>query len=221
MTDQPGPTGNRRQFLAAVSTPAVAAALAGCPFAGGDDRTTTRDSFTPPDLSTGETATFEQSMRFGDRYAMALERERPDGPPLSLRGRFHGADHYLRLDRDGRRTESYVVDGDSYVVTDGDCLRYPGVGPGPGTGGAASVAEETDKYPSLTYTGRTTREGEELLVFDLPAAALDAFDEPMTYYVGTDRYFLRRLETAGMAVDYDDWGAVAPIEPPADCRTVE
>lgn len=214
------PSANRRQLLKAVSVPPLAAALAGCPLGGsGDGDGTTPPAFTPPDLSEGDTAGFDETIRFGDAYAMGLERTGEDGTEIAVSGLFHGADHHLQVDLADGRTETYVVDGDSYFVADGTCTRYPGVASVPGDAGAASdVAEDPSDYPELTFRGTVTRSGEEFHELVLPASALEGYEEALTYHVDASTYYLRRLETAAVTVDYHSWGEVDPIEPPAmDC----
>ena len=211
---------NRRQFLKAVSLPPLAAALAGCPLGGsGDGDGTTTGSFTPPDLSEGATAGFDETIRFGDAYAMELERTGENGTEIALSGRFHGADHHLQVDLADGRTETYVVDGDSYFVADGTCTRYPGVASVPGDAGTAGdVAEDPSDYPELTYRGTVTRSGEGFHELVLPASTLEGYEEALTYHVDASTYYLRRLETAAVTVDYHSWGEVDPIEPPdVDC----
>lgn len=214
-----GPSGNRRQFLKTISLPPVAVALAGCPLGGSSDGEATTGTFTPPDLSEGDSTRFEETIRFGDAYAMVLERTGEDGTEIAVSGRFQGADHHLEIDLADSTTETYVVDGDTYFVADGTCTRYPGVASVPGDVGAVGVVpEDPSDYPELTFRGSVTRAGEEFLQLVLPADALEGFEDPLTYYVDPTTYYLRRLETAAVAVDYHSWGEVDPIEPPAmDC----
>lgn len=215
----PRPSGNRRQFLKAASVSPIAAALAGCPLGGSDDGTKSTGRFTPPDLSRGETAAFEATMRFGDRYELNLVQETAGGATSTLEGRFHGDDHYLRVESEDQEVETYVVDGDSYFVTDGQCLRYPEVATLPeGQDEATAVAEDTESYPELTYEGTVSRDGEEFLELVLPANALEGFEEALTYHVSAATYYLRRLETPDAVVEFSAWGDVDPIDLPSmDC----
>ncbi|MEF8776867.1 MAG: hypothetical protein V5A43_10260 [Haloarculaceae archaeon] len=153
---------------------------------------------------------------------MDLERTGENGTDFAVSGRFHGTDHHLVVDQGDHRTESIVVDGDSYFVAEGSCTRYHGVASGPvDAGTAGDVAEDPSDYPELTYRGSVSRSGEDLHELVLPANALEGYDDPLTYYVDSTTYYLRRLETAAVTVDYHSWGEVDSIEPPAmDCSDV-
>jgi hypothetical protein len=160
---------DRRRFLQALSASAVSTSVAGCgqlDLGGG----------TPlDDLSPGDRTDYSGAFRFGDAYRMRVTRP-GDGAPLTV-ARFDGDDRYLRLPENGAEpaVESYIVDGDGYVVVDGDCTRYPDVDSG--TEALASVAEQPGGdtgTPELEVTETTSLDGREMLVLTVPAADVAA-----------------------------------------------
>lgn len=216
---EPSPPGapvspRRRRFLGALAAPPTMAALAGCSFGGGGDT----DSLVA-DLEPGDTAGYPGAVRFGNRYAMTVTRG-TDGEP-TLSGRFHDRDRVLRFENDGNVVESYLVDGDGYVVTEGRCVEYPDLG-----AGLESVVEvDADhapaaaKDPELTVTGRTTIDGREMLVLERSSGELAANEPSVTYYVDDETRYLRRIETETAVIGYDSWNEVDPIRiPDLDCR---
>lgn len=216
----------RRRFLGALSTPPIAAALAGCPI---PDEGTTGDGETPTparvdlrEVETGDAAPFGGVVRFADAYAMEAVTRDSDGAEIHTSGRFEGDSHALQVETPDASFASYVVDGDAYQVRDGDCVRYPGVAAGlRGDSGATGDAEAAARHPELTRTGTTTVDGAEVAILELPAGELEAFDEPLTYHVDVETGYLRRLEGGFGAVEYASWGDVEAIEPPGDCRDAE
>jgi hypothetical protein len=231
---------DRRRFLQALSASAVSTSLAGCGQLdlGAGSRAPLRD------LDPGDRTDYPGAFRFGDAYRMQVTR--PDaGTPLTT-ARFDGEDRYLRLPRGDAEpaVESYIVDGDGYVVVDGECTSYPDVDAG--TAALASVAEQPGDAadtPELEVTDTTTLDGREMLVLTVPAAefatptptqtpagARDgsqprtnaAAHGDLTYYVDAETRYPRWLETAATVVDYRSWGDVEPITvPDLDCVPVE
>lgn len=201
------PSTRRRQLLKSVAAPAAATAISGCSaLESGEDPLV-------DDLEPGDTTGYGGAIRFGETYAMTVTSA-ADGT-TTLAGRFHGEDRYIRLEEeeDGP-LESYLVDGDGYVVVGGECTAYPDLDAGLRSVGSVDPPEESDADPELTMTGRETIDGRTMLVLESEG------DGPAsTYYVDEETRYLRRIETDASVVDYRSWGSVDPIEPPdADCR---
>lgn len=203
----------RRQFLKGLAIPPAATALAGCSSIGSDG-----DDPIVENLEPGDSTGFPGAVRFGDRYAMEVTRE-ADGAQ-TLTGRFHGENRVLQFDgADGDAVQSYVVDGDGYVVTAGQCIAYPDAAVGLESVAAvdAGAASDTGADPELTVIDRTTIEGRDVLVLE-PASGGET---GVRYYVDDETRYLRRIETGTTTVDYHSWNEVEPIEPPdADCRPI-
>lgn len=182
--DEPESTGSvrravsdRRRFLQALSASAVSASVAGCGQLelGAGDRAPLRD------LEPGDRTDYPGAFRFGDTYRMRVTRP-GDGTPLTT-ARFDGEDRYLRLPRGDAEpaVESYIVDGDGYVVVDGECTSYPDVDSG--TDALASVAEQPGSdtgTPELEVTGTASLDGREMLVLTVPAAEIATPTPPGT-----------------------------------------
>lgn len=227
--DDPTMTGNspetrdaasprRRQFLKGLAiTPAVAGA-AGCSLVseGAEDPIV-------EDLERGESTGYSGAFRFGQRYAMTVTRG-AEGT-RRLRGRFHHADRFLEFeDGAGNAVRSYLVDGGGYVVRAGDCIEYPDLAAGLESVAGVSGQDRADRGtdPRLTLSGRTTIDGQAVLVFELPPGELADGDPSVTYYADEETRYLRRLETETTTVDYHSWNAIDPIQPPdMDCRPTD
>lgn len=219
--DSPEPGGaspRRRQFLKGMAIPPTVAALAGCArFGVGRDDS---DAIVE-DLEPGDVTGFPGAIRFGDRYAMEVSRG-ADGTRV-LSGRFHHEDRVLEFADDGagNAVTSYLVDGDGYVVTAGECVEYPEV-----AAALDSVAEFDPENastatgtPEVTVTGKTTIDGRETLVFEPAQGAPADTGQRVTYYADVETRYLRRIEAGSVTVDYHAWTEVEPIEAPAsDCR---
>ncbi|WP_254838201.1 hypothetical protein [Natronomonas marina] len=199
------PSPRRRQLLKSVAAPAAATALAGCSvLESGEDPLV-------EDLEPGDSVGYAGAFRFGDTYAVTV-RNAADGT-TTLAGRFRGEDRYLDFEGD-ESVETYLVDGDGYVVVDGACTVYPDLDAGLRSVGSVESPETGDAEPELTVTGTDEIDGTETLVLER-----DDADGGPTYYVDRETRRLRRVETDASVVDYREWGAVDRIEPPdADCR---
>lgn len=214
----------RRRFLVALSAPPIAAALAGCPI---PDEGTAGDGETPParvdlrEMDAGDAAPFGGIVRFADAYEMEATASGANTSEIHTSGRFDGDSHALHVETDDASFESYVVDGDAYQVRDGDCVRYPGVADGVQAETTTDDAAAGARNPELTRTGTTTIDGAEAAILELPAGELEAYDDPLTYYVDVETGYLRRLEGGFGTVEYASWGDVEAIEPPDDCRDAE
>lgn len=210
-TTSPG----RRQVLRRLAVPPTVAALAGCSSAGEEP-----DDPIVEDLAPGDTTGYPGAMRFGDRYAMEVT-EGGDGT-RRLSGRFHGEDRVVEFADDaGNAVRSYVVDGDGYVVTGGECVAYPGLAAGleSVSGVDPSSVPDGASDPELAVTGRTTVDGSEMLVLERSSGESNEGQPAVSYYVDAETRYLRRIETGTTVVDYHSWDAVDPIEAPdVDCR---
>lgn len=204
-----------------MAIPPAAAALAGCSRFGIGG--VASDPIVE-DLKEGDVTGFPGAVRFDDRYAMEVARGTDSARGLS--GRFHRADRVLEFaaGRDGKPVTAYVVDGDRYVVTAGECIEYPGVASGPesvagfDSGDASTGADDAE----LAVTGETTVDERETLVFEPVEGAPAETEQPVTYYADAETRYLRRIEAGVVTVDYHSWTGVEPIEAPTgDCRQGE
>ncbi len=206
-----GPDARRRQFLRAWAVPAAATAVAGCSAIDGNEDPLVDD------LEPGDTTGYGGAIRFGDAYAMTVT-DAASGT-TTMAGRFDGPDRYLRYDEDGTTVESYLVDGDGYVLADGECTRYPEL-----DAGLQSVESVTRRRsdgdsadPGVTVTGRADLDGRRMLVLEPTDGETAA-----TYHVDEESRYLRRVETAATVVDYRGWGEVGAIDPPdVDCQPTD
>lgn len=154
----------RRSVLKTLSLPPLAMALAGCP----DDN----DPFAPEapgtggppeDLSPGATLAFEEAVRSGRSYELSVSAGAGDRE-TTLTGRVDGTDQYVRTEQGDTATETYLVDGQGYLVTGDRCVQYE-VGAG---GGRASDGTDSESPASmdLRLVERTTIDGRETYRFE-------------------------------------------------------
>ncbi len=229
-----GPTRRRVLIGAAVGG---TIALAGCMDGGsgepddagagsGDDETDTTG--TSIGAETDETETdasaatdgFQQAVRYEESFAMTGTMT-SDGRTVDIEGRFDGESLYWRFEQDGQVFESYRVGGDQYMVTGGRCFRNPNQDVDPGAVDPETVPSEAGELPDVTPAGRTTIDGETMLVYEFAADEAAASGEgDVTYYVSAETGYIRRVEGAFGVLDYHSWGSVQPIEPPdMDCQS--
>lgn len=239
----------RRSVLKTLSLPPLAMALAGCP----DDN----DPFAPEapgtggppeNLSPGATLAFEEAVRGGRSYELSVSVGAGDGE-TTLTGRVDGNDQYIRTGQGDAATETYLVDGQGYLVTGDQCVQYEvGVG---GERPPGEADREDSASMDLRLVERTTVDGRETYRFEptgdgrtvtrstgtVPGTTAPATDanEPgatavtpvredtqPTYYVDVETGYLRRIDTGTAVVEYGSWGAVPPVTPPGrECQPRE
>lgn len=197
--------------------------------AGGTETTaadgggTTVDEGDRSDTTTDGTqldATFGGVFSFVDNFAVDAEFTDPEsGTSGTMTTRYNGENYYQRIALDGTTEtfEIYAIEGDRYVVIDGQsCFRNPGASMTPDTGvesDAETYGEQPD--PDVRPTGTTQIDGKRMFVFEV---SVEKGGQAVRLYVSEETGYLRRVETEGITLDYYDWGAVDPITPPdLDC----
>jgi hypothetical protein len=228
-------TTTRRQFLCACASGAVAA-LAGCS-GDGDDGTDGADGTDGPDGSEptedgstgtpvdgtsgdGSSALLGETASFPDSYALTATTS-ASGETIELSGRVHQGNMYWEFQRQGQQMEWYVVDGESYFVTGGQCFRGGMMQQGLDREAVDPdrFAEQADAYPDVEPAGRDTIDGEEVLVYEVSAGGTTGSERTVTYYVLADSGYPRRIEADSIRMDFSSWGEADPVEPPdANCQ---
>ncbi|MEY7850333.1 hypothetical protein AB7C87_14175 [Natrarchaeobius sp. A-rgal3] len=171
--------------------------------------------------SVGET-TFGD-IEFANSYAITMRFSELDGTEgeVEMNGRFYQGDYYQEMTVDGRVMETYLVDGDDYVVTDEMCMKNPAPEADPaedaGPSENAYVENHEDRageHANVEAVGTDTIDGEEMYVFEIDES------ETITYYVSTETGYLRRIEIEAGTIDYHSWGEIDPIDPPEmECQS--
>lgn len=239
----------RRSVLKTLSLPPLAMALAGCPddndpFAPGAPGT----GGPPADLSTGATLAFEEAVRGGRSYELSVTVGAGEGE-TTLTGRVDGNNQYVRTEQADAATETYLVDGQGYLVTGDHCIQYEaGAGGGQPPGGTDS---EGSASVDLRLVERTTIDGRETYRFEpagdwgtgtraagnasattapttdagepgATAATPAREDSQPAYYVDAETGYLRRVETGTAVIEYGSWGSVRPVTAPdRECQQRE
>lgn len=163
---------------------------------------------------------FQQVVRAEDAFAMSGTFT-AENATVDMEGRFDGTNMYLRIEQDGQVFESYRVDGDHYLVSGGRCFTDPQQSVEPSGVDPENVPERTGELPDVRPVGRTTIDGEAMLVYEFDASeAAAGTEQDVTYYVSADTGYLRRVEGEFGVLDYHSWGDVAAISPPdMDCES--
>jgi hypothetical protein len=168
--------------------------------------------------SGGDTDTDEESVSFGEVYSVstgnefAFEAELKDEESTTT-GRHYQGDTYVRFETEQGTGEYYEVDDNQYLiwVDEGMCIKNPGSEMSPSEEESEVDTDEYEsdvqEYASLSPSGTTTIDGEEMYIFEPP-------EEEATYYVSVNSGYLRRVETSRRVVDLHSWGDVEPIETP-------
>jgi hypothetical protein len=197
------------------------------PSASGDDASGGGESTAEPTASPTETPTpagtdeagptlGQLDVAFENTYRFSIDSPDLDG---TIEGAWDGGNYVSRVSVDGETVETYLVDGDTYIVAGGSCSAVPGSG-----GGATGVDTESlantdetesnvEQFASLTPTGTATIDGETTYVYELRSGQ-QGLESDVTYYVSATTGRLRRVETQGVTIDYYDWGEVEPITAP-------
>lgn len=102
------------------------------------------------------------------------------------------------------------------------CIEDPGSDMTPSEGEREVDTEEyesdVEEYATLSPTGTTTIDGEQMYVFEL-TPEMTGNQETSTYYVSVNSGYLRRVETSDRVLKLHSWGEVEPVEAPdMECR---
>jgi len=131
--------------------------------------------------------------------------------------RFSGENIHQTVESPEGNMDIYRVDGDTYLVQGGQCLKNPGEVPTPDSDiNPESREEVAEDHPDVTPAGRDTIDGEEMRLYEVQENG-----ETVTLYVSVETGFLRRVEFDAGRIDYHSWGEVGPIEPPQmNCQEI-
>ena len=141
----------------------------------------------------------------------------------SVEGRFHQGDMYMEFESEEGEGKFYMVGGDQYTVMSGQgetlCIENPdSTRPDEGQVDPEDYESEVSEYSDLTPTGRDTIDGEEVYVYELTPEVTEQ-SETVTYYVGVNSGYLRRVESAEATVNFHSWNDVDPVDAPdMDCQ---
>ncbi|MFW6448702.1 MAG: hypothetical protein ACOC0X_04055 [Halobacteriota archaeon] len=227
----------RRPFLGLIAATG-AIPVAGCTGGGddgGDTQPTDAADPTPTDGAPDPTPTEDggstddhflgEWMVWSDAYVMEMDYEDQDtGDAGHMVLRIGGDRSHWYVDSDQQGvSEMYAIDGDMYLVSDGECVLMPGNDDPTDDFGynvdPETYGEDARNYPDLQPAGTDTIDGEPMYVYEVTAAD-DA--ESATYYVSQTTGHLRRVVGEWGTVDLHSWGSVGPIEPPdMECESFD
>lgn len=193
---------------------------------GGEPGETTDDGST--DDGTGDgTDGGMMSTSLGDAFGMtqefAFDAEVEGEQQATVSGRFHQGDMYMEFESEEGGGEFYMVGDSQYIVSSGQgedfCMQNPDTTPpGENQVDPGNYESEVSEYSDLTPTDTDTIDGEEVYVYELDPD-MTGQSETVTYYVGVDSGYLRRVETAESTVNFHSWNDVDPVEAPdMDCQ---
>jgi hypothetical protein len=218
------PATRRRSLLKTLSVPPLVAALAGCPSMDTDSSTDdeqTEGGEPRPDVSEGEAISFGDAVRFADSYEIQVRTLAGDDQPgVTMTGRVHEGDQYVRTEQGETTTESYLVDGQGYVVTGEDCFTYPtDVASLDGDTEPAESGDARDSQSEVTLLERTVIDGTEV---DRYERRDPEQGDTVRYDVAAETGYLRRVRTGSAVIEYSAWGGADPVTPPdVECQPYE
>lgn len=224
-SDSTAPTTGRRSLLKTLSVPPLVAALAGCPSMDTDSSTDdepTEGDEPSPDVSEGEAISFDDAVRFADSYEIRVSAPAGDDQSgVVMTGRVHEGDQYVRTEQGGSTTESYLVDGQGYVVTGEDCFTYPTDAASPEDTGPAESGDAPDSQSEVTLLERTVIDGTEIDRYERRDRGTEQGDT-VRYDVAAETGHLRRMRTGSTVIEYSAWGGADPVTPPdVECQPYE
>lgn len=166
------------------------------------------------DAEGGDGELFSDVIEFEESYAFETEGgEGAEGVASS--GRFHDGNTYISIEESGGTVEMYTVEGETYIVEGEECMLLPGMAEEEFDEEEIENPEaEAEAQSDLRASGREEIDGEEVYVFEISGEEAEEHDEDVTYYVGVETGYVRRIETAESVTDFHSWGDVDPIEPP-------
>lgn len=160
---------------------------------------------------------------FGMTEEFAFDTEVEGEQQATVSGRFHQGDMYMEFESEEGEGEFYMTGEDQYMVMSGQretlCIENPdSTRPDEGQVDPEDYESEVSEYSDLTPTGRDTIDGEEVYVYELTPEMTEQ-SETVTYYVGVNSGYLRRVESAEATVNFHSWNDVDPIDAPdMDCQ---
>jgi len=180
-----------------------------------DAETAATDTEATETADEAASASFQERIRFEESYAVTGTTTF-DGETADIEGRFHSEDWYLRIETNDGTFELYLVDGDTYQVSDEQCFKnaqqdFESDGADP-----ATVRSDAEELPDLTPDGRTTIDGEAMIVYEFDDVPGDSSEGTQTvkYYVSAETGYPRRIEGEFGVLNFHSWGDVDPIEAP-------
>lgn len=217
----------RRNFLI-IGLGATATALSGCMGDGqeqnGQQQNTdnNQNQQTTENGKNGQDTLFGDKVRVSDSFAVESNFEDQQGNQVKTTGRFHQGNFYYRVEMEQQTMELYNIDGERYLVfvEEQRCIKDPSQQIDPSSGGLdpETYKSDTSEYTNLNPTGRTTIDGEEMHIFEIPS---QQNNPTTTYYVSVNTGYIRRVETENNIINFHSWNDVDPInKPDMECREI-
>jgi len=134
-----------------------------------------------------------------------------DGQTFTFEMRLHGGDSYMRVESDEfGSNETYRIGNLSYFVQADECMLFeqePGLVPDPIDRDDPDDIEA--EQPTVTELGPDTVDGDPVTAYELVFP-----DGETAVYFLLASGSVRRIEFEGSVIDFFDWGATEPVEPP-------
>ena len=164
----------------------------------------------------GSNPALSEAFGMTEEFAFDVESE-TEGQQMTMSGRFSQGNMYMQVNSEGSTFEFYNIGGDQYMVTsgqDGDfCMRNPERSiPDESQIDPGEYESTVSEYPDITASGTTTIDGEQVYIYELSSEMANR--ESVTYYVGVNSGYLRRIEYPDTVVNFHSWNDVGSIEAP-------
>jgi len=168
------------------------------------------DDGEPSDDGGSEQQTLGESFQWQDSFVAEMSLDSGEVGQITIRS--NGGNYHQTLETNQGTFDIYMVDGETYLVQGGNCIRNPGGQVPSDTDAGIDPQDEeavTGGQTDITPSGRETIDGEEMYVYEYTSEG-----QTVTLYVSVQTGYLRRVEFDQGRIDYRSWGEVDPITPP-------
>ncbi len=134
-----------------------------------------------------------------------------------MQGHWNDGDLKATITAQGQEFTIYLVDGNSYIVAEGECFQSSPsnqINIDPGTWADPDEKEQDlqDNF-ERTASGQTTIDGEPMYYYVIETTR-DGQTVEVTYYLHAQTGRPRRVESQGAVLNYFDWGNAPSISAP-------
>lgn len=159
---------------------------------------------------TGDEPTLAENFQWEESFIADVDITSAGERTTSATIRFNSGNVHQTVETEEGTVELYEVDGDTYIIQQGQCFKNPGQDMAASPPVAPQDQDDLDEeFGGLSPAGRDTINGEDVWVYEA-----EADEAIVTWYVSTETEYIVRVEFQEATVDYHSWGEVDPIEPP-------
>jgi len=169
----------------------------------------------------GSNPALSESFGMTEEFAFDVESE-TEGQQMTMSGRFSGGNMYIQFESEDGEGEFYIVGDDQYIISSSQgetqCIQTTSAPFDENRVNPGEYESTVSEYPDITASGTTAIDGEQVYIYEL-TSDVTGRSETVTYYVGVNSGYLRRVESPEAVVNFHSWNDVGAIEAPdMECR---